>query len=227
MTSRVLAIIPARGGSKGLRRKNIALLGGKPLLVWTIEASLESSCVTETVVSSEDDVFLEISRKHQANTMLRPGEISLDETPSEDVVRHVLLEYRKKNIIFDFVILLQPTSPLRSGKDIDNAFRYLIEKNALSLISVFEIENKFLKLFMLNAQGYIEGAVSDRHPFKRRQDLPPAYLANGAVYISQEKEFLKTNSFMSERVVAYLMSREKSIDIDNQQDLDAVEKSLS
>jgi len=217
MTKKILSIIPARGGSKGLLRKNIINLAGMPLIFWTIKASLNSKYITDTMVSSDDDEILNVSKQYGAKIIKRPKELADDESSSEAVVKHVLEELSEQ---YDFIILLQPTSPLRDVKDIDNAFNTLFNCKATALISVCKIDNKILKAFVKNDNGFIGGISNNQHPFMRRQDLPLTYLSNGAIYITQVDEFVKNNSFFSDKTVSYLMSDIKSIDIDTKEDLD-------
>lgn len=216
---KIISIIPARGGSKGLPKKNILELAGKPLIAWSIEASLKSKYITRTIVSSDDDNILRISGKYGAEILKRPDELSLDTTPSEPVIEHVL-----KNIEsieeYDYLILLQPTSPLRDEKDIDESILKLIkEKNATALISVKEIDNKILKAFKNNKNGYLEGISNNIYPFMRRQDLPKVFMPNGAIYIIKIDEFLKTKKLFSDKTISYIMDEKKSFDIDTKDDL--------
>ncbi|QKJ22264.1 cytidylyltransferase domain-containing protein [Poseidonibacter lekithochrous] len=217
--SRILAVIPARGGSKGLPGKNIIDFAGKPLITWTIESSINSKYISKTIVSSDDYEILTVSRENNANTLKRPDYLALDTTATEPVVLHVLDSLKISNEIFDYIILLQPTSPLRSSKNIDEAFDLLLNSDATSLISVCEIDNKILKAFKKNDKGFIEGISNNKYPFMRRQDLPNTYMSNGAIYIIKTSEFLKNNSFLTTKTVSYLMNSRDSIDIDNETDL--------
>jgi len=221
---KVLSIIPARGGSKGFPGKNIAYLYDKPLIAWTIEASLNSQYITDTYVSSDDDEILEIANNYGANVIKRPKEFATDTATSESVVLHALKELQKRGKKYDYVILLQPTSPLRTEKDIDEAFEILKKNNATALISVKEEDNKILKAFIENENGYIEGIKNNKYPFMRRQDLPKVYMSNGAIYIIKISEFLKNKSFWTEKTVKFVMDDIKSLDIDTKEDLLKAEK---
>ena len=221
---KILSIIPARGGSKGVPRKNIIDLNGKPLIAWTIEASLKSRYITKTVVSSDDNEILEISKNYGANILIRPDDLATDTSSSQSVVEHVIKELEKLNEKYDYIILLQPTSPLRDEKDIDNAFEILFEKKATALISVKEYDNKILKTFVDNKNGFIEGVRNNLYPFMRRQDLPKVYMSNGAIYIVKVDEFLKNNSFWTKKTVKFVMDEIKSMDIDTQNDLNQIRK---
>lgn len=216
MTKTILAIIPARGGSKGLPKKNIIDLAGKPLIAWTIDASLQSKYITKTIVSSDSDEILEIAKEYGADILKRPDKFATDTASSEMVVKHAL---ESLNMQFDYVILLQPTSPLRDKNDIDGAFEKLFTLEATALISVCEFDNKILKAFKENKDGYLEGISNNKFPFMRRQDLPKTYMSNGAIYIIEVGEFLKNNSFFNDKTISYIMDAMKSLDIDTKEDL--------
>jgi CMP-N,N'-diacetyllegionaminic acid synthase len=224
MTKKVLAIIPARGGSKGLPQKNILDLAGKPLIAWTIEATLNSKYITKTIVSSDDNEILNISKEYGAYTLKRPNEFATDTASSEVVVRHTIESIDEK---FDYIVLLQPTSPLRDVENINNAFENLFKENATALISVCEIDNKILKAFKENKDGFIEGISNNKYPFLRRQDLPKTYLSNGAIYIIKVDEFMKNNSFYTDKTISFVMNEIKSLDIDSIEDLDKVRRHIN
>ena len=223
---KILSIIPARGGSKGLLRKNIIDLNGKPLIGWTIEASLKSRYITKTIVSSDDNEILEVSKKYGANVLKRPDNLATDTSSSQSVVEHTITELEKVNEKYDYLVLLQPTSPLRDRNDIDEAFETLFEKNATALISVKEYDNKILKAFIDNQEGFIEGVRNNIYPFMRRQDLPKVYMSNGAIYITKVDEFLKNKSFWTEKTVKFVMDEIKSMDIDTKEDMQKIRRYL-
>jgi CMP-N,N'-diacetyllegionaminic acid synthase len=216
MTERILSIIPARAGSKRLPRKNMADLAGRPLIAWTIEASLNSKYITKTVVSSDSDEILNIAKEYGADILKRPGVLANDTASSESVVAHALESIEEE---FTFVVLLQPTSPLRKTKDIDNSFEKLFRKNVTALISVCETDNKILKAFKENEKGLLEGLSNNKYPFMRRQDLPKTYMSNGAIYIVKVSDFLKNNSFYTAKTISYVMHGASNLDIDTKDDL--------
>ena len=220
--NRVLAVIPARGGSKSIPKKNIIDLGGKPLMAWSIEAALSSKSITDVVVSSDDDSILEVAQSLGAITLKRPEELSGDRIQSEPVLIHVL---KTVNESYDYLILLQATSPLRTAKDIDAAFeKFLNEKND-ALISVYEPSHSPFKSFVINKEGTLEGIVNNEYPFMPRQTLPKTYYPNGAIYIVKVKKFLQTQKLFYENSTSfYEMSEALSIDIDNLSDLRQAEK---
>jgi len=220
MTKKILAIIPARGGSKGLPRKNIINLAGKPLIAWTIEASLNSKYITKTIVSSDDEEILNVSKKCGADILKRPNEFAIDTASSEVVVKHAIENISGE---FDYIVLLQPTSPLRDTQSIDIAFKKLFDNKATGLISVCKIDNKILKAFKKNQNGFIEGVSNNKYPFQRRQDLPKVYMSNGAIYIIKTDEFIKNNSFWTDKTIKFVMDGIKSTDIDTKEDLEKVQ----
>jgi len=227
MTKKVLSIIPARGGSKGFPGKNIADLAGKPLITWTIEASLSSKYITKTVVSSDDDEILDISRNYGADTIKRPDDLASDTASSESVVKHTVDSLASNMERFDVLILLQPTSPLRTSVDIDNAMDIMFNSDATAVISVCEFDNKILKTFKENSDGFLEGITNNDFPFMRRQNLPRVFMPNGAIYIINTTVFLENYSLLTTKTKNYLMSKSKSLDIDTHSDLNYANKVLT
>lgn len=222
MTKKVLAIIPARGGSKGLPKKNILDLQGKPLITWSIEASLNSKYIDTTIVTSDDDKILEIAKSLGVTTIKRPASLASDTSSSESVIKHVLDSI---NDTYEYIILLQPTSPLRKAQHIDEAFSLIFDSNSDSLISVVETDNKILKAF-LEEDGYIKGISNNFFPFMNRQNLPKTYISNGAIYIINRLAFMKKNTFLTNKTIKYIMNEESSIDIDTIEDLIEAEKRI-
>jgi len=225
---KILAVIPARGGSKGIPRKNIIPVCGKPLMVWTIEAALASTYITRTVVSSDDDEILQIAQQFRAEGIKRPNALATDEAGSEALITHALETEKMKGNHYEYIMLLQPTSPLRGTKEIDEAVKLLLASDAKALISVSIPEHTPYKAFKLNANGKLEGLIDNKTPFMRRQDLPQTFMPNGAIYIVKTEQFLKSGSlFCEDATMAYEMSREKSIDVDTMDDLVLIEKRLA
>ena len=223
----ILAIIPARGGSKGLPRKNIYQLKRKPLIAYTIEASLNSKYITKTVVSSEDDEILEVSKRYGAEIIKRPYVLATDSANSQSVIKDTINQLIDKGESFDIVVLLQPTSPLRDFNDIDSAIQKMLDKNAEGVISVINIGVKPFKSYYLNDKGYLSGVFNDSAPNMRRQELPDAYLANGAIYGVYVNNFLETNSLIPSQTIPFVMSTEKSLDVDTIEDIRKCEAILS
>ena len=219
---KLLAIIPARGASKRLPRKNILDLSGKPLVAWTIEAALGSKYIDRVVVSTDDQEIANIAKKYGADIpFIRPSELATDQTTSVDVVLHLLNQLEKIEDKYDYVILLQPTSPLRTAKNIEEAIKLLRTKNSDAVISVCESEHPPLWCNTLpddmSMDNFLDASVKN----KRSQDLPKQYRINGAIYISSVKKLRKENSFfLTNNCIAYIMNQNVSIDIDTVDDFD-------
>lgn len=219
-----LAIIPARGGSKGLPGKNILQVGGLPLIGWTIKASLESNYITETYVSSDSKDILEVSEALGVKVIERPEELAHDEAASEPVIEHVIREIGSME--YDYIVLLQPTSPARSAADIDEAIEQLLLSKATSSISVFEPKHTLFKGFKRKKDGFITGLVDNKSSFKRRQDLAKTYMPNGAIYIIEWDSFQKRKSLLTDKCTPYVMNEKESIDIDSSDDVKLFETLL-
>jgi CMP-N,N'-diacetyllegionaminic acid synthase len=226
LEKRILGIITARGGSKGLPEKNIIPVLDKPLIAYTIEAALKSEMISKTIVSSDDDEILEISKYYGAEVLKRPYEFAQDTSSSEDAIYHVLKTLKSSGEEFDIFVLLQPTSPLRDSDDVDNAISIMLNNKASAVISVVNIGVKPFKSYYLNQDGFLQGVHSNKSPNMRRQELPDAYLANGAIYATYVDDFLQSKSLIPDRSIPYLMSNEKSIDIDVIEDVEIVEKRI-
>lgn len=216
----VIAIIPARGGSKGLPGKNIKDLCGKPLIVWTIEAALKSSYIDTVLVTSDDDNILKISEAAGAKIIKRPSNLATDESPSMDAILHAL-EHRKK---YDIVILLQPTSPLRNNQHIDEALELFISKESNSVISVSEVIESPYWMYEIK-EGVLRPLLENTN-VTRRQDLPKVYKLNGALYIKQYEKLVLDKSFVDLSTYSYVMPLNIAIDIDNKLDWQLATKLL-
>lgn len=210
--SKVLALITARGGSKGLPRKNVLTAAGKPLIAWTVEAALAAKVVNRVVLSSDDDeIMMAASAAGCEIPFRRPLELSDDQASSMDVVLHALKELPD----YDFVALLQPTSPLRTGTDIDAAFQLMSTRNAPACVSVTEVDQSPYWMYELAEDDRLRSLLPPLQSVTRRQDLPPAYTLNGAIYIAKVEWLLKFKNFLGPETVAYKMPKSRSIDIDN------------
>lgn len=226
MKYKILGIIPARGGSKGIPKKNIINVAGKPLLAWTVEAAKKSGILDRIVVSSDSDEILAVAKKYGADVLKRPENISGDNASPAAVIIHALKEYRKVKYIPDYVMYLQPTSPLRNAKHVRLAFNALKTSKSSALISVSEANNKFLKAFTLKSDGRLKGISNDTFPFMNRQKLPKIYMSNGAIYIYTAKDFLKNKKFWVKGAVPFVMSAEESADLDSLEDKKIIENYL-
>ncbi len=211
-----LGIIPARGGSKRLPRKNILPLAGKPLIAWTIDAAKKSKYLDRIIVSTEDKEIAEVSRNYGAEVVNRPGHLATDESSTVDVILDLLEKIERS---YDYIVLLQPTSPLRNEKHIDEAIELLFKKNADAIISVCEAEHSPLWMNTLPEDGKMNNFLSPNLLNKRSQDLPKYYRLNGAIYICEKESFKKYKSFfLKEKVFAYIMAQIYSVDIDTKID---------
>ncbi|WP_078555812.1 cytidylyltransferase domain-containing protein [Bacillus alkalicellulosilyticus] len=217
---RILGIIPARGGSKGIPRKNIKDLGGKPLLAWTIEEAKKSKYIDKLILSSEDEEIISIAKKWGCDVPFkRPNELAEDNTPGSEPVVHALQHLPG----YDYVVLLQPTSPLRSIEDIDGCIRKCYESNSYSCVTVTTAEKSPYWMYKVNGEGRMSQIIRQDKLESRRQDVPMVYSLNGAVYVAKVKEFLSEKSFITEDTLAYVMSKINSIDIDDQDDFSYVQ----
>ena len=217
----VLAIVPARGGSKRLPRKNVLPLHGKPLIAWTIEAGLRSNYLDNLIVSSEDSEVLDIARNLSVETIERPITLAQDDTSTFDVVEHTLHSIQA---CFDILVLLQPTSPLRNETHIDQALDLMMNKKASAIISVSAEEHPPLWSNTLPDDDNMDNFLDRGLARSRSQDLQPFFRINGALYICRTKYLLDEKSFfLKNNIFAYRMSRRDSIDIDEELDLKLAE----
>ncbi|HEX3043166.1 MAG TPA: acylneuraminate cytidylyltransferase family protein [Bacillota bacterium] len=220
----ILGIIPARGGSKGLPRKNLRDLAGKPLIAWTIETALKSECFSWIIVNTDDPTIATVGEKYGAQIpFLRPAELATDQAKSMDVILHTIKWYESQGECFDLVTLLQPTSPLRNVLDIQEAFKLFAEKNAKSVVSVCECEHTPQWMNTIGPDLSMKGFLAKEIANTNRQGLKTYYRLNGAVYIAQWNYLKETGSFFGEDTYAYIMPQERSIDIDSELDLKLAE----
>lgn len=221
----VLAIIPARGGSKGVPGKNIRNLAGKPLIAWTIEEAKKSKYIDRLILSSENEEIIKVAKEYGCEVpFVRPAELARDETPGSDPVIHAINTIPEK---YDYVVLLQPTSPLRTVVDIDGCIEHCVEKNVPACVSVTEAQQSPYWMYIVNKQMKMQPFLEYPGEINRRQDLPQVYVLNGAVYVA-EYEFLKEHkSFVTLETLAYLMPTERSIDIDSELDFSYCEWLIS
>ena len=215
-----LAIIPARGGSQRLPRKNILDLAGKPLIAWSIEAALKSEYIDKVIVSSDDEEILQVSSSFGSDTLKRPDELATDISTSFDAIKHTIDNTKE----YDYIILLQPTSPLRNFSHIDEAIQTLVDKDADAVISVCEMDHSPLWSNTLPKDENMSLFIRDEVKNRRSQDLEDYYRLNGAVYICKTDLLLKEETFfIKENIYAYKMDRKSSIDIDEKIDFKLAE----
>ena len=216
--NKILGIIPARGGSKGIIRKNLRPLAGKPLLAWTVEAAQKSQLLDRVILSSEDDEIIALARDLNLDVPFkRPAELARDDTPGIAPVLHALKTLQSEN--YNHVVLLQPTSPLREADDIDAAIRLCIDQAAPACVSVCEAPHPPWWMFRLDAQTRLIPLLDQEALPARRQDAPRAFQLNGAVYVAQVDWLLEQQGFIGPDTRAYTMPAAKSLDIDEEADL--------
>jgi CMP-N,N'-diacetyllegionaminic acid synthase len=218
---KLLALVPARGGSKRLPGKNIIDFYGKPLIAWTIEAALLSKYVDRVVVSTEDKEIAEISKEYGAEVpFIRPSILASDRASTIDVVIHAITTLSKFKDEYEYIILLQPTSPLRSFEDINNSVELLTTTNSEAVISVCETEHSPLWCNTLPESKSLERFLDKKLINKRSQELDIFYRLNGSIYLCRTDRIVKENTFFIEdKIIAYIMAQESSVDIDTTLDL--------
>jgi CMP-N-acetylneuraminic acid synthetase len=225
----ILGIIPARGGSKGLPGKNIKPLLGKPLIAWTIEHAKASQYIDHVVVSTDDEEIAKISQEYHAEVpFLRPAELANDSAPMLDVIVHALNYFQENNRLFDIIVLLEPTSPLRKKGDVDKAIRLLIdhENTADSLVSVGEIhlESPYIsKVITDGTDGYVKPFVKEEAHITRRQQLSSVYFPYGVVYASKTAALRQQGTFYQDRTIPYIIERWQNYEIDDIYDFLCIE----
>jgi|LWDU01.1.fsa_nt_gi CMP-N-acetylneuraminic acid synthetase len=223
---RVLAIIPARGGSKGIPKKNIVKINNIPLIGYTIDAALASRYLTDVVVSTDDHEIAKISKKLGANVpFIRPELLALDDTESAPVIEHALLFMeRSKNITYDAVLMLQPTSPLRTSKHIEDSIELFKSNKCDSVVSVVSVggNHPFRMKRLVGKQliNFIDQGFWDMRP---RQSLPNVYIRNGAIYLINRDTFIQRQQLIGEACLGYVMNDYDSVNIDTFIDLKIAE----
>lgn len=222
--SSVLALVTARGGSKGLPGKNIRPVGGRPLIDFTVAAARGAACVDRVVLSTDDDA---IARAAQAAgcevPFRRPAELAGDEAQSIDVVLHALDQLAP----IDLVVLLQPTSPLRTAADIDAACERLVRSASPACVTVAAVEQSPYWMYRVDEHHHLLPLLSAPADATRRQDLPPVYTLNGAVYVARTDWLRRSRSFVTAETVAHVMPRERSLDIDTLDDFETFARHLA
>ncbi|MEN0039202.1 MAG: acylneuraminate cytidylyltransferase family protein [Cellvibrio sp.] len=221
----VFALVPARGGSKGILQKNIAPLNDLPLLAYTIKAALGSEVIDATYVSSEDDQILSVAHYYGAERLKRDPNLATDESPIDSVVAEFI--HRIKATGKDIIILLLPTSPLRTATHIVEALAEFRDfPTCRSLISVYEINNQLMKAYVGGGE-FLQPLGGAHSSYMRRQDLPSLYMPNNAITIFKVDDFLREEKIPRTHEVPYLMSLHDSLDIDTQDDLELAEKRIN
>ena len=223
----IAAFIPARAGSKGIPRKNMIDLNGKPLLKYSFDAAKNSRFINRILLSTDDEEFAEYGKENGIDILMRPDELANDTALIKDVIRYHLLDLAKSGYEPDIFILLQPTSPLRTEKHIDEALKGLIDDpEADAVVSLVEVPHEYLPMKIMKTvdDGSVKFYQEDGEKFVTRQTMPHLYARNGAaIYAVYTKVFLETGSLYGTRCIPYFMKEEESIDIDSYFELFLVE----
>lgn len=216
---KILAIIPARSGSKGIPNKNIKLMMGKPLIEFTIGEAKKSKYLDKIIVSTDSEEIADISRNLDITVpFIRPKRIAEDNSDAKDVIIHALEYLLAKKEIFDYFIYLQPTSPFRTFKNIDSAIEKIIgDPDASTLVSLVKTKKNPFWMKRIDKEGYIKNFF-DHNNYYRRQDLPEVYSLNGAIYMSEVIHFIENKDFLTAKCIPFIMNEIESLDIDDEDD---------
>jgi CMP-N-acetylneuraminic acid synthetase len=224
---KVLAIIPARGGSKGLPGKNIKELCGKPVVAWSIEQTLKSKYVDNVFVSTDSEEIAKIAKEFGANVpFLRPAKLAADDSPTSDAILHVLEQLSMKGKSYDYVALLEPTSPLRKSNDIDDAISMIVQNTDTDcLVSVGKVHMEHPMIVKkIDAKGFAAPYISNIAKIHQRQQTDKAYFPYGVIYISKVSEFKKNRTFYTEKTMPYFIERWQNYEIDDELDFMIIEQ---
>jgi len=216
-----LAIIPARGGSKGIPGKNLKPTAGKPLIAWTVETALAATSLARVIVSTDSLEIAEVARRHGAEVpFMRPSDLAQDDTPGIEPVLHATL-WLEENEGYrpDLIMLLQPTSPLRISEDIDRAIELIHEKSGDAIVSVTPAEAHPYWMKQIDGSGRIKDFIKLEQPIDRRQDLPEVYVLNGAIYLARYEVLVEQKAFYTDNTFSLVMPVERSLDVDTPWDL--------
>jgi CMP-N,N'-diacetyllegionaminic acid synthase len=229
MEKRIIAIIPARSGSKGIAKKNTKMLLGKPLVTWTIEQAKKSEFIDTLFVSTDSDEIAKISEQSGVPVpFLRPPEFARDDSPTIDAINHALESFGKEGKTFDIIVLLEPTSPLRKAGDIDAAIRIFLNEyeDADALVSLGEVrlENPFIMEYIENNR--LKKVISTSNNFYQRQQMPKVYFPYGVIYLSKVESLKRARTFYQENTIPYLIERWQNYEIDDLCDFVCVESIL-
>lgn len=227
---RVLGVVPARSGSRGIPRKNVRLLGGKPLLQYTAEAASRATKITRTILSTDDPEIAAIGRRCGLEVpFLRPAELAKDETPTLRVIQHAIEWLEMHGDAYDAVCLLEPTSPFRRADTIDACVNLLAEGIADAVVTVRPIPAHFNPhwVYFRAQDGTLHLSTGESEPISRRQDLPPAYCRDGCVYATKRDVIMKEDSIYGRRLVGYIVDTDRTINIDTLDDWVLAERLLA
>tara|TARA_Y100001970_G_C14250705_1_gene871624 strand:- start:3199 stop:3918 length:720 start_codon:yes stop_codon:yes gene_type:complete len=221
MSKKILGIIPARGGSKGIKDKNIFNLNGKPLIWYTIKAAKDSNILSDFIVSTDSKKIKTISEKLGAKVpFIRPASLAKDRSNAIPTLKHALRKYEKLNDVkVDYVVMLQPTAPLRLSSDIDRAIDQLIKSNADSIISVTNVNNYHPIKMKIIKRGYLYDYKESKIENPARQSLSPVFIVNGAIYATKRDILMNNNSLKGFKSLPYEMPDDRSVNIDSISDI--------
>ena len=223
---KITAIITARGGSKGIPRKNVRTVCGKPLIAYSIEAALNCPLIDDWYVTTDDHEIKEVSRRWGAQVIDRPAELATDTALSSDAVSHALHFLKEQGRFPEYFVLLQPTSPLRTAKHLEECLNGFLQSGMKSGVSITEAEHHPWKMLISGTHG-LQPLKDHRSLESPRQMLPKAYRINGSIYCVPSELFLEKRSFFIEPAFTYPMSQLESLDIDSEMDLKILEMILN
>ena len=223
---KILALIPARGGSKGIKNKNIFPLCGKPLISYTINVALKSKYIDDAVVTTDSKEIAAVAEECGADVpFLRPKELAEDNSTTLDAVVHAIKELDSMSRRYDILVLLQPTQPLRTAKDVDAAIETFIDRGRRDLVSVCEVDDHPLLIRSVSESGELKKLI-DCSSTCRRQDMPKFYRVNGCIYINNIEDIDENTSF-NDNPIPFIMKKSHSVDIDEMSDLNTAEYYLN
>ncbi|WP_111672145.1 acylneuraminate cytidylyltransferase family protein [Algoriphagus litoralis] len=227
---KILGLIPARGGSKGIPGKNIKSLAGQPLLAYTLNSARESSLLTKVILSSDDAEIIQVARQLNLEVpFVRPSDFASDAAPTLPVIIHALQFFEEQGQQFDAVCLLQVTSPFRRPGMVDEAIQRFIDTRADSLISVLPVPHEFNPhwVFEPGSNGLLEIATGEKTIIPRRQDLPPAYFRDGSIYLTKTAVLLNQHSLYGEKIAHILGDPERYVNLDTMKDWEKAESLIT
>jgi CMP-N-acetylneuraminic acid synthetase len=226
---RVLGIVTARGGSKGIPHKNLALLCGKPLLQYTAEAALAATTLSKVILSTDDPEIAEVGRScGLAVPFMRPANLAKDDTPTLPVLQHAVHFFEKKGERYEAVCLLQPTNPLRQSAHIDACVQLLFEQAVEAVVTVLSVPHEYNPhwVYFCRSDKTLYLSTGEKEPLSRRQLLPPAFCREGSIYVTRRDVLMEQNSLYGEKVVGYELNPKTSVNINSFEDLHQAEKLL-
>ena len=223
---RVLGLIPARGGSKGVPGKNIKLLDGKPLLYYTAQPALDSKYLTKVALTTDSGEIAEVGRLLGVEVpFIRPAELAKDDTPTLPVIQHAINFYKEKGEEFDAVCLLQPTNPLRLSGDIDACIELMEKENFDSVVAVIPVPHEYNPscVYFMDGTGKMRLSTGDAEPITRRQLFPPAFAREGSIYLTKTKVIMENNSVYGKTIGGFIINTPIQLNIDSLADWEKAE----